>query len=247
MAAWCAVMGVRAAEFDHTHAALHRVLKQHVRNELVDYSALKADTNSLNQWLTNAGAVVEKEFNEWTEAQQLAFLINLYNAATLRLVADHYPVKSIKSIGGFFKGPWKQTVVPLFGGKITLDDLEHGIMRRRFDEPRLHFAIVCAAKGCPPLRPEAYTAEKLNEQLNEQGRIFLGTTNKNYFDARTQTLHLSPIFKWFAEDFEKKAGSVVKFVAPFLPAETQKQLQAAPSVNVRYTDYDWSLNELRAP
>ena len=232
-----------AAEFDHSHAALDRILKARVKNERVDYAALKADSKDLDAWLKSAGAVTEAEFNRWSQPQQLAFLMNLYNAATLRLILDNYPLKSIKDIGSVFKGPWKQEVVPLFGKTITLDYLEHSILRKKYTEPRVHFAIVCAAKGCPPLRAEAYVPDKLNEQLDEQGRIFLGGREKNRFDSKMGVLFLSPIFKWFSEDFEKKSGSVTKFVTPFFPPETQKQIQATRSPDIRYTDYDWSLNE----
>jgi hypothetical protein len=233
----------RAAEFDHAHAALDRVLKADVKNERVDYLALKKDSRDLDAWLKTAGAVTETEFNRWTQPQQLAFLINLYNAATLKLIVNHYPVKSIKDIGSVFKGPWKQEVVPLLGKTVTLDYLEHGVLRKKYAEPRVHFAIVCAAKGCPPLRAEAFIPDKLNEQLDEQGRVFLGTKEKNRWDGSARVLYLSPIFKWFSEDFEKKSGSVVKFVTPYFPAEAQKQIQSVKSPEVRYTDYDWSLNE----
>jgi hypothetical protein len=232
-----------AAEFDHSHAALDRVLKARVKDERVDYAALKADSKDLDAWLKSTSAVTETEFNRWSQSQQLAFLINLYNAATLRLILDHYPLKSIKDIGSIFKGPWKQEVVPLFGKTVTLDYLEHSVLRKKYAEPRIHFAIVCAAKGCPPLRAEAFVADKLNEQLDEQGRIFLGVKEKNRFDSNGRVLYLSPIFKWFSEDFEKKSGSVVKFVTPFFPVEVQKQIQSTKSADIRYTDYDWSLNE----
>lgn len=232
-----------AAEFDHSHAALDRVLKARVQDERVNYAALKAAPEDLKAWLTSAGSVTETEFTRWSRPQRLAFLINLYNAAALQLVIDHYPVKSIKDIGGFFKGPWKQEVVPLFGQRVTLDYLEHGVLRPEYQEPRVHFAIVCAAKGCPPLRAEAFVADRLEQQLAEQGRIFLGSRAKNYFDASTGTLHLSPIFKWFSADFESGSGSVVKYVTPFFPAAVQEQIRRAPSVRVRHTAYDWSLNE----
>lgn len=240
---FCAA-SARAADFDHTHAALNRVLVQHVSNSRVDYPALKKNSKDLDAWLKSASTVTEAEFNRWSQPQQVAFLMNLYNAATLRLILDHYPLKSIKDIGNVFKGPWKQEVVPLFGKTVTLDYLEHGVLRKKYAEPRVHFAIVCAAKGCPPLRNEAYVPDKLNEQLDDQGRIFLGMKEKNRFEGGT--LYLSPIFKWFSEDFEKKSGTVVKFVTPFLPAEAQKQIQASKSVDTRYTDYDWSLNEKAA-
>ena len=245
--AWLCATFAHAAEFDHTHAALDRVLKTYVKNERVDYAALKANPQDLDAWLKSAGAVTEADFNRWTQPQQLAFLINLYNAATLRLILDHYPIQSIKDIGNVFKGPWKQEVVSLHGKKVTLDYLEHGVLRKKYAEPRVHFAIVCAAKGCPSLRAEAFVADKLNEQLDGQGRVFLGTKAKNRWDAKGGVLYLSPIFKWFSEDFEKKSGSVVKFVTPFFPPEDQKAIAAARSPELRFTDYDWSLNSQRNP
>ncbi len=229
-----------AAEFDHSHAALDRTLQARVKNERVDYVALKADPKDLDAWLQSASAVTETEFNRWSQPQQLAFLINLYNAATLRLILDHYPLKSIKDIGSLFKGPWKQEVVPLLGKTVTLDYLEHQVLRKKYREPRVHFAIVCAAKGCPPLRAEAFVADKLDAQLDEQGRIFLGAKEKNRVDASRRVIYLSPIFKWFSEDFEQKSGSVVKFVTPFFSAEEQQALR--PDWKVSHTDYDWSLN-----
>ena len=231
-----------AADFDHSHAALDRVLKARVKNERVDYVGLKANSKDLDLWLRGASLVTEAQFNRWTQSQQLAFLINLYNAATLRMILDHYPIKSIKDIGSFFKGPWKQEVVPMFGKTVTLEYLEHSVLRKKYAEPRIHFAIVCAAKGCPPLRGEAYVPDRLNEQLDEQGRIFLGTREKNRFEGGA--LYLSPIFKWFSEDFEKKSGTVSKFVTPFFAPPVAKQIASAGEPGIRYTDYDWSLNEM---
>ncbi len=149
------------------------ILKKHVVDGRVDYRGLKADSQLLETYLQQAGAVPESEFNTWAEKQQLAFLINLYNAATLQLVVDHYPVKSIKKIKHRFKGPWDQPVVPMFGKKISLNTLEHKIIRPTYKEPRVHMALVCAAKGCPILRSEAYTAERLDEQLDNQSHRYL--------------------------------------------------------------------------
>ncbi|MDK2857132.1 MAG: hypothetical protein PWQ89_251 [Verrucomicrobiota bacterium] len=126
------------------------LFRRHVENGRVDYRALQADRLPLTRALAAATAVTESQFNAWDKSRQLAFLINLYNAATLELIVDHYPVKSIKEIGNWFKGPWDQPAVSLFGTKITLNELEHGIIRKRYHEPRIHMALVCAAKGCPP-------------------------------------------------------------------------------------------------
>ena len=236
--------GLNAAEFDHANAELDRVLRSVVTNGLVDYAALKRDSRGLDAWLAQVAAVKEDGFAKWSEPQRLAFLINLYNAATLRLILDHYPVASIKKIGGWFSGPWSQPVVRLFGKTLTLDAVEHEMLRVQFDEPRLHFAIVCAARGCPPLRAEAYVSARLEEQLQDQTRIFLGTTSKNRADLQTRTLHLSPIFKWFAGDFTREHGSVQKFVTPFFAGDLRKEIEKG-GFTIRYTDYDWSLNEAR--
>lgn len=237
-----------APMFDHTHTAFDRVLKQQVADGGVNYTALKATPQPLTVYLDTLAAVTEAEFKAWPEKERLAFLINLYNAATLKLIVDHYPVASIKKIGGFFNfgglgdGPWAQKVVRLFGQVTTLDHVEHEIIRKEYGEARVHFALVCAARGCPPLRAEAWTGDKLEVQLAEQGRIFLGQAEKNRVEAAKRTLHLSPIFKWFAGDFEAAAGSVEKFVTPFLP-ETARTALAAGGFKISYTDYDWSLND----
>jgi hypothetical protein len=238
------VAHARGAQFDHTHSGLDRVFHRVVTEGLVDYASLKAAPGDLNAYLDELAAVSEADFKAWTQAQQLAFLINLYNTATLRLIVEHYPVKSIKKIGSLFKGPWDQPVVRVFRQTMTLDDLEHGILRPKYREPRVHFALVCAALGCPPLRPEAYVAIKLDAQLDDQGRKFVGDPAKNFIDARKQVVHLSPIFKWFAEDFAAKSGSMLKFVQPYFPRDAQAEL-AKVSYKIRYSDYDWSLNDLR--
>ena len=159
--------GAGAAEFGHTHAAYDALLKQFVADGRVDYQGLESDSSALDHYLDSIAAISEATFNAWTKPAQLAFLINLYNAATLKLIVDHYPIKSIKNIGSFFKGPWDQPVVRLFGQTITLDNLEHDIIRKDYSEPRIHLALVCAAKGCPPLISEAYVAGRLDDQLDD--------------------------------------------------------------------------------
>lgn len=225
--------------FDQSHASLDGVLKKYVTADAkVKYKSLKANRTNLDTYLGEVSAVTSSEFNGWTKDQQLALLINLYNAATLKLVIDNYPVESIKKIGGLFKGPWKQPVVRLFGKVITLDTLEHKVLRTQYSEPRVHFAIVCAAVGCPPLRAEAYTAAKLDSQLEDQGHRFLADTNKNYVTG--EALYLSPIFKWFAEDFTKENKYVTNYVRKYFPKETAAKIGSG--FPVEYTDYDWSLN-----
>ena len=225
-----------AFAFDHSHALWGKVLRQHTTNGLVDYRAVKQNPSDLNAYLRELNGVEESDFKQWSREQRLAFLINLYNASVFRLIIDNYPVSSIKNIGGWFGRPWDVEVVPLFGNVGTLSYLEHEMIRK-YDEPRIHFALVCGALGCPELRRDPYDAEKLDTQLSDQGRKFVRDRTKNRVDANARTLYLSPIFKWFAEDFQKQSGSVLKFVQTYRPDLPDGQWK------IRYTHYDWSLND----
>lgn len=211
---------------------LDQVLKQYVEDGTVDYQGLKANPQRLGNYLAQAGEVKESEFNARTKDEQLAFLINLYNAATLQLILDHYPLESIKKIGNLFKGPWDQPVVSLFGDRITLNTLEHEIIRKRYPDPRVHMALVCAAKGCPPLRSEAYTADRLNEQLDDQSRIYLASPAGLVLDQSKGEARISSIFKWYGEDFPSVRAFVEKYSE-----------QSLDGLKIKYVDYDWFLNE----
>jgi hypothetical protein len=227
-----AVLAFSALARDFDPSRFDRVLKVRVEDGLVDYRGLKADPLLFTHYLLLAGRVPEVEFNSWTEPQQLAFLINLYNAATLQLIVEHYPVKSIKDIGSVFKGPWDQPVVPLFRKTITLNELEHGIIRKQYKEPRIHMALVCAAKGCPILRNEAYTAERLDEQLADQSKRYLASPAGLIVNRAKGIAYLSSIFKWYGNDFP----SILDFV--------EKQSgEKITGLKIRYLKYDWSLNE----
>ncbi len=232
-----------AGTFDQSHGALDAILKARVSQGLVDYTGLQADRAPLDAYLAQAGAVPMSEFQQWSRDEQLAFLINVYNASTLQLIIDGYPIDSIKSLGSLVKSPWSKETVLLFGKKVSLDTLEHKIIRKNYKEPRIHFALVCAAMGCPPLRGEAYTGIRLEEQLEAQAKEFLTTPEKNRVDAEQKTLWLSPIFKWYGEDFETTSKSLAAFVAPYVGAAEGANLE---DYSIEYTDYDWSLNEQKA-
>ena len=234
---------VASAEFDQSHALFDGTLKHFVHDARVDYAELKAHPQDLNRYLDQVALVAKPEFRQWNQKQQIAFLINAYNAFTLRLIIDHYPLKSIKDIGSYVSGPWDQPVVHLFGETLTLDTIEHKMLRRDYREPRIHFALVCAAKGCPPLRNEAYVADRLDEQLDDQARKFLANTQKNRVDSREHVIYLSPIFKWYAADFEKKSGSVLAALKTYWPEKSQAALSSG-GFKIRYTDYNWSLNDV---
>jgi hypothetical protein len=241
-------------EFDQTHSLYDGLLKAHVIDGRVDYATLKADPKDLDRYLAPLAGVSEKQFASWDEALQLAFLFNLYNASTLRLIRDYYPVASIKDIGGWFQGPWDQPVVQLFGKHITLNTLEHDILRKQYKEPRLHMALVCAARGCPPLRSEAYTAAHLQEQLDDQARRLLADPGKFRIDRGAKTVYFSSIFKWYGADFQSGytpsigfAGlddterAVANFCARYLSGPDREYLEVG-GYAVGFLDYDWSLN-----
>ena len=229
--------------FDQTHARYATVLSNFTSNGRVDYAGLKAAPDELDAYLNGLAAVSPDEFASWSREDRLALLLNLYNAWTLRLIIDHYPLKSIRSIGTLPGAAWRRLIVR-FGGQImTLNHLENKIIRAEYGEPRIHFALVCAAEGCPPLRAEPYIGQHLDRQLEDQAIRFLATAEKNRFDGKDNTLWLSPIFKWYKEDFTEAAGSLAAYVTPYLPVESRQAMERAERVKVRYTDYDWSLNE----
>jgi len=230
-----------AGSFDHSHAAFDGVLKQYVKDAHVDYAGIKAHPGELNRYLDQVAAVPRTEFQKWSEPQQIAFLTNAYNAYTIWLIVEHYPLKSIRDIGNVVSGPWDQPIVQLFGEMTDLNTLEHKVLRVNYAEPRLHFALVCAAKGCPPLRGEAYVAERFEAQLVDQAKQFLAASEKNRVDAAARTVFLSPIFKWYGGDFEKKSGSLLAALKPYWPE--QAAAVATDDFKISYTDYDWSLNE----
>jgi hypothetical protein len=175
----------------------------------------------------------------WSDNEKIAYWINAYNAFTIKLILNHYPVKSIKDIGSsiqipFVNTPWDIKFIAIGGKRYDLNNLEHSILRKEFDEPRIHFAIVCASASCPKLRREAYTAEKLNDQLNDQTRTFLADPDKNRIN--TKAVVISKIFSWFRGDFTKKQK-----LLEFLDSYTDVNI--SPDASISFMDYDWSLNE----
>jgi hypothetical protein len=232
--------------FDHSHTKFTEVLKNFVivsgPKSTVNYKALKKSPSQLNDYLADLSSVPMTDYKTFNKKQQMAFLINAYNSFTLKLIIDNYPVESIKDIGGLFSSPWKKEFFKLWGKDMYLDKIEHKILRKKFNEPRIHFAVNCASIGCPALRGEAFTAERLDVQLEEQAKIFLRDSSRNFIKKDKKEIYLSKIFDWFEEDFEKGSSTVQKFVAPYMTddAELQKEMV---KFDVEHTDYDWKLNE----
>ena len=201
------------ADFDHQHSALTSLLEQHVSPAgLVDYAALQAAPEPLQKYLQELADVQETELSGQDEPIQIAFWINAYNALTLKLIIDHYPIPAGGAFGGLFgggqsitdiDGAWDELQWTVAGKQRTLDDIEHNILRKNFDEPRIHFAIVCASLSCPDLRREAYNGLRLDRQLQEQTLRFLNNPNKGLnIDRRRDRVRVSSIFDWFDEDFD---------------------------------------------
>jgi len=241
--------------FDHQHALFTAVLENHVRwnaegtATTVDYAALKAGPQTLDHYLQSLSAVTRKEFDSWTGDKQLAFLINAYNAFTLKLIIDNYPIESIKNIGRFWQKPWRIRFFRLLEEEMHLDQVEHEIIREpgKYDEPRIHFAVNCAAVGCPALRDRAFTADQLEKQLDDSTRRFLRDRSRNYFDADADVLHVSSIFRWYRDDFET-AGTLSEWLARYadeLAYKKQQRQRIKAGVPVKFLDYDWKLNERR--
>jgi hypothetical protein len=210
----------------------------------------------LQAYLGGLSSVTQAEFRDWTREQKLAFLINAYNAFTIKLVLTRYPdLKSIKDLGSFLTSPWKKEFFTLLGAERSLDDVEHGLIRApgAFDEPRIHFAANCASIGCPMLRDEAYVAERLDFQLEDGVRRFLGDRSRNRYDRASAGLEVSRIFDWYKADFEKGSrgiSSVSQFLARYAEVFTD---EAAPravirqgQARIRYLDYDWALNDSKS-
>lgn len=232
------------AGFNHQYPAYTRLLKAHVHEGSVDYQALAAAPEALTAVLAGFAEVSSTQFKGWTQAQQVAYLINLYNAATLALIVKHYPVDSIKDIGGWFRKPWSINFVQLFGRSVDLDHIEHDLLRPNYSEPRIHFALVCAAISCPPLRDEAYQAQHLEAQFEAQGKRFFAQAEKNNVAVAKGQVNVSPIFDWFKADFGDSREQVMAFVLPYFSAQERAKVDPARFV-LRYTDYDWSLNQAK--
>jgi hypothetical protein len=229
-------LSAKASAFDHSHQLLKQLLGEVVTvnnfQSRVDYGEVESRRNELESYLSQLAGVTQTEFDEFTGDQQLAYLINTYNAYQLKQVIDHYPIKSIKDVGSFFSSPWSKEFFTLFGKPASLDHVEHGLIRTIFDEPRIHFAVNCASISCPPLMPEAFVADRLDTQLETATFNFLMDTDANRLEG--DTLYVSKIFDWYEADFPQ---GVVEFVGKYRPEWVEN---GKPDLG--YTNYDWNLN-----
>lgn len=261
MASAGSVGASHAAAFDHSHAIWSGLLKRHVvllrggQASQVRYAGMAQERATLKGYLSSLSNVTEDGFSAFSLAQRQAFLVNAYNAFTVELILTRYPdLTSIKDLGGLLSSPWKPKWIPLLGGRVSLDDIEHAMLRKRgvYDDPRVHFAVNCASIGCPMLREEAFVATRMDAQLEEQTNRFMSDRTRNRFDEAGGRLQLSRIFDWYADDFKRGDRGITSLQAFVgLHAERLTDSPAARErirngrVEITYLDYDWSLNDAR--
>ena len=213
-----------------------KLLETYVTEDGVCYAAWSEnedDVTVLNAFVEHLGQV---DFNALPEAEQIAFYINLYNAAMLKIVLENYPIESVTKIGILPFSVFKKDQIQLGDGKVSLDEIEKGILLNKYFDPRIHFAVNCASESCPPLRTEPFTGSQLEEQLKEQTELFAESKRAVRIDEANRNIAYSELFKWYADDFE------VKNPAEYL---NQFRSEALPkNYSVEWIPYDWSLNEI---
>ncbi|MBI5149909.1 MAG: DUF547 domain-containing protein, partial [Candidatus Omnitrophica bacterium] len=208
---------------------------------------VKNDLPAFHSIVTDFKKVSKNEYLTWNNEQKMSFWINAYNIEAMKLVLDHYPLKRSLGLQALrypansiqqIPNVWNQEVPTVLGKKVSLNYIENEILRKEFPDPRIHFSIVCASLGCPVLLDEPYVHDRLDSQLSDRVRKFVQDSKKVRYDSRNNTLYLSPIFKWFKEDFEK-VGGIVAFVKKYMPSE----IKLSDDAKIQWLDYDWSLNE----
>lgn len=256
------------SKFDHEHKAWASLLKKHValidggKASQVRYDGFAKDRGDLKNYLATLSKVTQAEFNAWNKPQQMAFLINAYNAFTVEKILTRHPnIKSIWDFGKVFGNPFKDKFFTLFGREFTLDGIEHDTLRKpgAYDEPRVHFAVNCASVGCPMLREEPFVAARLDAQLEEQTRRFLSDRSRNRYSAQDNALEVSEIFKWFSVDwtssyrgFDGKTAAITsreqwfgRYAALLTGNAEQQKILRDGKAAIRHLDYDWTLNNVR--
>lgn len=235
----------------YSEANFAGVLKSYVNDQgQVNYAALQTQRQGLDQYNASIGGVSPDTYEAWNPSAKIAFLINAYNSFTLQSIIDQNPLKnSIRDIPGV----WKGRQFAIAGEQKTLDNIEHQTLRALFKEPRIHMALVCAAKSCPFLRNEPFTANRLDQQLDDQSQKFLSSDRGLRIDRQQNKVYLSSIFKWFGEDWkpgygikDKFTGSdneraVLNFVSRYVSDSDRSYLEAG-KYQIDYLSYDWSLN-----
>lgn len=222
-----------------SHDLFDQVLQEHVDKEgRVNYTKLKANPEKLERYLDllTVAKPMELSYNA-----QLAFWVNAYNALVIKGVIDHYPTTSVRKVkwfGGFFY----RLKFRVAGKTYTLDQIEHGIIRTEFVDPRIHFVLVCASTSCPPIENSAFSAEDIEERLETATFNFVQNPEQVRIDRAKHRVYLSKIFKWYDDDFREGYDGVTDFLADYLPPE-DADFVLAEDIKFHYLDYDWTLND----
>lgn len=231
--------------FDHSRWA--DVLKEHVEDGWVDYAALKKDTSQLSAYLAD---LAKTDLKKLDHDEQIALYVNAYNAFTVKLITEYYQrIKSIRDIpaGIFSRKRWKDERWNIGGRTYSLSEIEHDVLRSKFKEPRVHYALNCASISCPPLWGEPYEGEKLDEQLDAAAKAFQINPKGFRLDRAQRVVYLSRIHHWYRKDFEEAADSVLRYVAKYAPRETAEFLLAnEKDLKINYMHYDWRLNDVKS-
>jgi hypothetical protein len=222
-----------------SHAGYTALLKKNVSTDgKVDYRGFIKDSVEFNKYLKDLSANPPNK--TWSRNEQLAYWINAYNAFTIKLITMYYPLKSIKDIGSsiqipFVNTPWDLKFINVGKDRLDLNNIEHGILRKRYKDPRIHMVLVCASKSCPVLLNEAYEAGKIEQQLTKQTETFLADNFRNKITPDDP--QISMIFKWYSMDFDNGGNTVRDFV------NRHSKIKLSPGAKIGYVEYDWSLNE----
>lgn len=251
-----------AGSFDYS--AYDQLLQQYVKNGLVNYQDLKSDQHLLTEFLQQVSQVDANEFSSWSENEKKAFWINSYNAITIYGILQNYPIQwggfmakrrfpqsSIRQISKF----WDTPFVKILGEDITLNQIEHEILRKKFADPRIHFVLVCASIGCPVLENHVFLPDNLDARMDDAAKAFITNPDKVRLDKDGKKLYLSSIFDWYKKDFKSskktkndltkygdKDRSVIEFVISYLP-ETDRTFVLQNQPKIKYLHYDWTLND----
>lgn len=221
----------------HQHKLWDELTKKHVTEKgFLDYQGIIKDYSKLNKYLQQLSANHPNE--KWSSNQRKAYWINAYNAFTVKLIIDNYPVKSIKDLGGSIyriNTPWDIKFIKIGDAEYHLNDLEHNILRKEWEDARIHAAVNCASVSCPRLRAGAFTADKLESQLDEQMRDFINDETKNVINEKSAKL--SKLFKWFSGDFKNNAPSVIAYINKY------SETKLSEDADIDYLEYDWNLND----
>ncbi len=229
-----------AAQKPNIHRPWQQILTAYVSNGVVNYSDLKEEQTDWKKLDAYLDALGKADIRSFSREELLAFWINAYNAFTVKLILDHYPVGSIKDI----PNAWEQKVWHAAGQLVSLNDIEQIKLRRELNEPRMHFAIVCASRGCPDLRDRAFRVDNVNKMLDESARSFFRQLKNFRMEQSSSivTLFLSQIFQWYGSDFGKTDKERIAFICTYLPKDAAATIIHAKKVEIKYLDYDWSLN-----